>query len=381
MITLITGAPGTGKTAALMQLLKDVLAASGRVIYSHGIPDLKIDHQPLVDPATWHESVPDGSVIIIDEVQNVWRPRASGTKVPAHVSALETHRHKGIDFYIITQGPNLVDSNVRALVGRHIHLRDIGFLGRWWYEWPECADNCRTAWKHAPLKKKYKLPKEVFDLYKSASLHVKPIRSFPKMFFLAMFALAATAGLSYKIFASLKDKLAPPVVTVPTALNGAFNGYAPSNSTAKHPITPEEYFSSFVPRVEGLPHTAPRYDEVQKITQVPKPAACIDGIRRGEKERSCSCWTQQATPLQVPDTTCRQIAAGGYFDDTLPIPQQNGQQAASGLVPARPPANPQSEGLTVLASSGHGVRDSGYISARNAQTISLADKEAQKSKQ
>lgn len=211
MITLITGAPGAGKSAALVSLLFEL--SKERQIYVNGIPDLKIPHLPLDNPASWPDTVPDGSIIVIDEVQNAWRPRGPGTKVPPDVQALETHRHRGLDFYIITQGPNLVDTNVRALVGRHIHLRDVGVLGRWWYEWPECADNCRTGWKNAPLKKRYKLPKKAFELYKSSSLHIKPIRSFPVI--LIVFAIAVIAlpiGI-YMVYSSVQakiDRAAPP---------------------------------------------------------------------------------------------------------------------------------------------------------------------------
>jgi hypothetical protein len=48
--------------------------------------------------------VPDGAVVVIDEVQ-----------------------------------PHLVDANVRALVGWQIHLRDLGLLGRRWLEFDECC--------------------------------------------------------------------------------------------------------------------------------------------------------------------------------------------------------------------------------------------------
>ena len=132
MITLITGAPGAGKTAALVDLLTQL--GKDRAIYCHGIPELSIDHQELVDPATWPDTVPDGSIVVIDEVQTIWRPSGPGQRIPDHIAKLETHRHRGLDFYIITQGPNLAHSNVRALVGRHIPLRVIGFLGRWCYE-------------------------------------------------------------------------------------------------------------------------------------------------------------------------------------------------------------------------------------------------------
>lgn len=228
MITLITGAPGAGKSAALVSLLLEL--SKERQIYVNGIPDLKIPHLPLENPASWPDTVPDGSIIVIDEVQNAWRPRGPGTKVPPDVQALETHRHRGLDFYIITQGPNLVDTNVRALVGRHIHLRDVGVLGRWWYEWPECADNCRTAWKNAPLKKRYKLPKKAFDLYKSSSLHVKPLRSFPMILIVLAIALIGFVVGSYMIYSSIQSKVAP---SAPLPNSSPKPGATPNAQTVK----------------------------------------------------------------------------------------------------------------------------------------------------
>ncbi|MGA0610860.1 zonular occludens toxin family protein [Caldimonas sp. KR1-144] len=205
MITLITGAPGAGKSAALVQLLQEI--AKGRAIYVDGVPELQVPHFALEDAAKWHEVVPDGAAVVIDEVQRVWRPRGPGQRVPDAVAALETHRHRGLDFFIVTQGPNLVDKNVRALVGRHVHLRDVGVLGRWWYEWPECSES--LAWRTAPLKKRYRLPKGVFGLYKSASMHVKPIRSFPWQLGVAVLALAGVAVGVTMLYRSFSTKLGP----------------------------------------------------------------------------------------------------------------------------------------------------------------------------
>ena len=166
MITLITGTPGTGKTASAVDLL--LREYQDRPLYVDGLADLKLEHHPL-DVLTWPTEAPDGAVIVVDEVQRKWRQRGPGSKVPDSVAQLETHRHRGLDFIIITQGPRLIDSNVRALVGRHVHIRDTGFMGRWAYEWPECND--ALAWAKCQNKRRYKLPTKVFDLYKSASLH------------------------------------------------------------------------------------------------------------------------------------------------------------------------------------------------------------------
>ncbi len=144
MINLITGTPGSGKTSYALKFLLDQIKGSKRKIYVHGIPNLKIpheqvycrsktcDHCSLLDienmPESlmadqWHKYAPDGSVYFFDEAQNIYRPRSSASKVPDSVAAFEVHRHKGLDFFFITQNPRLIDSNIRALISRHIHLK------------------------------------------------------------------------------------------------------------------------------------------------------------------------------------------------------------------------------------------------------------------
>lgn len=203
MITLITGAPGAGKTNALVSLLAEL--AEGRALYVSGIPDLQVPHVVLDDPTKWHEVVEDGAAVVIDEVQRVWRPNRA--KIPDDIAALETHRHRGIDFFIVTQGPNLVHQNVRALVGRHVHLRDTGLTGRWWYEWPECAESVTTAWKQAPIKKHYRLDKKAQGLYTSASKHIKPIRSLPRSVLLLGAVIIGIGVMGWRVYDQMRPKL------------------------------------------------------------------------------------------------------------------------------------------------------------------------------
>jgi len=297
MITLITGAPGTGKTAALVAMLEEL--GQGRQLYVNGIPDLLIPHEVLEEPERWPELVPDGAVIIIDEVQRVWRPRGPGQKVPDHVAALETHRHRGLDVYVITQGPNLVDSNVRALVGRHVHLRDLGVLGRWWYEWPECADNCRTGWKNAPIKKRYRLPRAIFAKYKSASLHVKPIRSVPWMLVVMIAALLVTGILAWRVYVMISSKIAPEKPAVSPA-SASVSLMPPSNISASVRIkdtAPDERVD-FMPRLSDRPWTAPAYDDLRRVVAVPyiTGAICVND--------DCACYHGKRRILEVSSAAC-----------------------------------------------------------------------------
>lgn len=331
MITLITGAPGTGKTAALVKLLEEL--AQGRALFVNGIPDLKINHVPLDKPDEWMTTVPDGCAVVIDEVQNVWRPRGPGSKVPDHVAALETHRHRGLDFFIITQGPNLVDSNVRALVGRHVHLRDLGVLGRWWYEWPECADNCRTGWRNAPIKKRYKLPKAIFDKYKSASLHVKPIRSFPMALVILALAVTGTGAAAWIGYSRLVARGSPSQA-------GSLGGPArPASAPGMQasvggrplPRVADERID-FLPRISGRPWTSPAYDDLRQVVAVPHitGAMCVGD--------DCRCYAGDRRLLDVGPKECRDWADTRPFNPYLSAetgPAIGQPQARSDQNPAR----------------------------------------------
>lgn len=299
MITVITGAPGTGKSALLVSLL--AMLGKERAVFISGIGGLQIEHEVLEDPTQWHQTVPDGSVVVVDEVQRVWRPRGPGSKVPAEIAALETHRHRGLDFYLITQSPRLIDSNVRGLVGRHIHLRDLGILGRWWYEWPECADNCATGWKNAPIKKRYSLPKAVFGQYKSASVHIKPIRSIPWMLAVMVLALLVTGFMSWRGYVAISSKLAPPAVQQPVKSIDSITAKAhaqagPAAAAASAPVFDS---TAFVPRLSSKPETAPAYDHLRVVVAMPMVAGAICNARR------CVCVTQQGSSAGLSDGECR----------------------------------------------------------------------------
>jgi zona occludens toxin len=123
VITLVTGTPGAGKTLfAVHHIVKELLPQK-RLIFSN-INGLKI---PQVwdcgpdGPFRWQE-YPDGTIFVFDEVQHQWPAERRVSDVPPSVKALDTHRHRGMDFVLITQSPMGIDPRVRRLIGRHIHL-------------------------------------------------------------------------------------------------------------------------------------------------------------------------------------------------------------------------------------------------------------------
>lgn len=233
---LTTGVPGAGKTLyTVAKALPDIAAQTfeyqGRTIKRRlmvgGIPDLLIEHDlidvPVFDPESYRDDwssmrrdpgdppldVPyradnwwlwckPGDLIVIDECQRLFRPIASGRKIPQFIAKLETHRHYGVDFMLITQHPQLLHTNVRNLIGRQQTVRRM-FGGRSTviYEWDHCShpDKTKNAavtyWRH---------DKKAFGLYKSAEVHTKPSAARPYHIYIGMAAVGVALFLGYRFY-------------------------------------------------------------------------------------------------------------------------------------------------------------------------------------
>lgn len=177
-ITLVTGSPGAGKTLYMVKHLVDVLIPLGRPIYTNIIGlDVDCDHVFEIDidtPKTWHSGdFEDGSIFIFDEVQQHYPPRNSMSKVPPYISAYEVHRHRGFDFFFLTQGPRLIDRHLHDLTTEHIHLyRSFKMKSARIYKWNSVNPNPEPAQsKKNSVQQTFHFPKKYFDYYKSASEH------------------------------------------------------------------------------------------------------------------------------------------------------------------------------------------------------------------
>ena len=314
MITLFTGMPGAGKTAALVDLLLDIVG--DRPLFVDGLEGLTLPHT-VIDANNWPEEMPDGAVLVVDEAQRVWRPRGPAAKVPPSVSEMETHRHRGIDIFLTTQSPRLIDANVRGLVGRHVHIRDVGWYGRWWYEWPETNEG--TSWKTCPNKRRYKLPKRVFDVYKSASMHIKPIRGVPRLLYVAAALLVLLGVLAFMVYRSLSSKTSPKQAEpVPTLTTGpATSAPVPTAVSA-----PDERIA-FIPAISDRPWTAPAYDHLRVVVTMPRitGALCVND--------DCRCYHGKERLLEVSSKACAEWADTRPFDpysatEAEQQPQPNG---------------------------------------------------------
>lgn len=329
-ITLITATPGGGKTALAVQIMKEAVD-KGRPVFQLGIPELKLPYIPTPPVKEWTEkridpddpdgnelpyfTFPENALIVLDEAQRIFRVRSAGSAVPDHVAAFETVRHTGVTFLIMTQNPMFLDSHIRKLVGQHIHLRDVGLLGRWYYEWPECADPAR--WATAPIKKRFKLPKSSFGLYKSSSLHIKRKYTVPPALMMLVGAAIVASVLGYRLYSSMRDKMEPskPATEV-TAASGV--PAAPVAVASVKPLTPSvgdaaidggQYMASFVPVVPGVPESAPAYAPLRQVKQMPRVIGGACNAKRG-----CKCYTSQGTDAGLDHKQCKDWLDNPPFD-------------------------------------------------------------------
>lgn len=347
MITLITGAPGSGKTLYCIDKIIQPLVGTSvlgtgpegqaiqypREIFTN-INGLKLPHH-MIDAAWLSDLATNkqtGAVVVFDEVQRVWPNRPTGSKKPPAVEYLETHRHDGIDVVLLTQNPQLLDPAVRALVGRHLHMRRVGGIGAAVvYEWDACSNGLN--FKSAFAKKGYRYSKRVFQLYESAKIHTKQRRSLPAAVWGILIGLGAFSYFGPKFFGSLQDK-ASGANPAKVASGSSRVESSPlvvdagkQYGSGQPQLTPKEYRETYQPRMSSMPHTAPRYDQVTMPVRAPVPAACIQS-----KSKGCMCWTQDATRMTIPHDQCAAIVQNGYFLDFVRPVASTGAVVSPGAV-------------------------------------------------
>lgn len=341
MIYLITGVPGSGKSlyavSTLVQaLMKEVIRQEdgpdiSRRLCVDGIPNLLLPHELMAkrpDDLTkipegdgvwnWFDWCKPGDLIVCDEVQRHWRPRGMGTKPPAEIAALETHRHKGVDFVLITQNAMLLDQNVRRLVGRHIHVRRLfGSARALVYDWDGCqTDTTRTQ---GATKTLFSYPKSAYKLYKSSELHTKQRQKIPLFmaFPLVVIGLGAFAGpKAYDaMHGSLTGKGVSRMAIAPAVASSAPSGI-PGQGKAAAP-------SVALAAPAGPPATQPPVilaPSVALVSTRPVALGCIAFKAR------CVCYDPKGYPMDVSHAEC--VDSSQQIGKLVPLVTSNPASAA-----------------------------------------------------
>lgn len=301
-ITLQTGLPGSAKTLRLLTIVKQRAETENRQVYYHGINNLQLSWILLDDPKQWF-TLPDGAIIFIDECQDLFPVHDAKLASQEYVLQLAKHRHKGYDIYLVTQHPMNIHAFIRRLIDKHCHnIRAFGMQASNVHEWNRVIDYPEKQKKDSQSSI-FKFPAEAFKYYKSAEVHTIQ-RKIPKRIIWLLLIPFLLAGLGYVAYTKLN----------PQHTRDLIEGNKPSEQqnllTQQTKILPkQDYFEAHTARISDFPASAPIYDEITKPTTAPLPSACV------LFKNKCQCYSQQATKLQTSDNVCRQIVAGGYFQD------------------------------------------------------------------
>lgn len=303
MIELTTGVPGSGKTLSMVDRLHKLQtkwardSAEIRPVFVSGIPDLALPHTALplksvqlsksATPSLvpdW-EALPDGALVIISEAQGCFPPRSSQSTPPDHVAFLNVHRHKGLDIWLDTQHPKLIDGSVRALVGKHQHYRRLfGGQRAVVYEWDSCSDS--LSGMNTATKSFYSYPKHAFKFYKSAEVHTKQSFKLPIWFLLPFLALLL--GLYF----------------VPSAYDLIANGSSGKGIHSTAPAAQPDAASESSPDASEPTTTKKQPLGVPVAISPPlQISACL------ASESFCRCYTATGIRLKMNDADCRAAAA------------------------------------------------------------------------
>ena len=306
-ITLITGLIGSGKTLRAVWYIDQELK-SGRAVYACNLEGLNLPGViPWEDPRKWQE-LPPGALLVVDEAQRFWRARRSG-EVPIELQEAETSRHEAVSMLILTQQPTYLDKHLRGLVTRHEHLyRRRGAAAASLYVWERCVEDPNSASeKDGADQSLFVYPKHLYGAYKSAEMHTVKLR-------LGTRAKMIIAGLvvgGLLIGSVVWDHTvgAEPASAATVVAPGAGVGSADARPGAALPrdALRLSYEEQFTPRNPIKPWSAPAWDG-RAVVSDPHVYCIAVGV---DGQDGCSCYTEQATRLNVDLDKCMVIARQG----------------------------------------------------------------------
>lgn len=313
MIYLITGKPRHGKGLYTFGKVDEKAKRENRQVYYVHIPECKFDWIELKDISEWPK-LPHGAIIVVDEAHNYFPQEKIGARRPEYIQLLDQHAQFGYDFYIISQNPKGITTYLRDRVEEHWHLirkfgKEVSTVYKFYDVQPVPLSKSS---KENAIKETFHFPKHLYGMYRSAQMHNVKVNVPFRYYLLYIIPVIVIVLIWYGLtgLASISEKW--ETHEPETSLSNDPSLFGLGVGTKKGGLVQSpgmDYYAARAERLHGLPHTAPIYDEITKPVEAPLPAACV--LIRNE----CTCYTQQATKLNTPDDTCRQIVEKGYFVD------------------------------------------------------------------
>lgn len=269
-----------------------------RTIYAN-IKALKIDNiRPL--EYDWRDC-PDGSIIVIDEVQNVDPYDKEKDKHNPIIRDLTIHRHRGFDFYFITQYPNLLHPVAQVLIGVHYHLTvPWGWRTRV-YQWGSIRTFPNTLVNKVNVERKFDFnpPASLFKLYKSTTINTHEKRlPWKPLILVGLFVLACLVVLFMNLSSAKKSRL----ITNESVIASA-PASTPKNASAVA-VSSSAPASTVVSSVPGTPtlEQIQLAQYQQKLREMPANVIAFGN--------NCTAYNSDGLPLDLSLSECKKYALG-----------------------------------------------------------------------
>lgn len=347
-ITLLTGLPGSGKSARLVKFILQAIAA-GELVYTCNVDGIKVPGVlPWEDPTAWRD-LPPGSVLVVDEAQQFFRARRSGDP-PEYITAMEKIRHDGVRLILATQQPNYLDTHLRGLVGMHEHLvREDGGKSTFIFRSTgSIIDNVRITKKKAKELYDYEtwvIDPETFTYYTSAQVHTMKYAMPAKLKKAAVLLPLAVAAFALPFVLIFRDGYTKATAgkeseAVPLAAR-ASDARPPrrfGTSAGDEPRTAEELALLITPTIPGVAWSAPAWSgrEVQSDPHI----YCL-AVGERDRYEGCRCFSEQGTRVQMELLECIDVARNGepYNPFKPPEPRTSERYGGAGSGAGQRPAD------------------------------------------
>lgn len=280
-----------------------------RTIYTN-IRSLKIDYVRSME-YDWR-TCPDGSIIVIDEVQNVEPYQNIKDKNDPIIKDLTVHRHRGFDFYFITQYPSLLHPTVAVIIGVHFHLTVPYGLKTKVYQFGSIRAypntmankfNCENKFYFSP-------PDRLFKLYKSTTINTHQKRiPYKQLMGFGVLTLAASSIFAYGLMGAKDSELVGGKGFTP--VTAAVESPALSHASVKAPDTP---VVPKAPDTPVVPTSQPYAQSVRpdaQVTNLYNPVtgdyyASVDVAVAGAVmvRGKCQAFNKKAQNVPMPDSEC-----------------------------------------------------------------------------
>lgn len=280
-----------------------------RTIYTN-INNLKIDYV-RANVYDWR-TCPDGSIIVIDEVQLVEPYKETKQKDNPIVQDLTIHRHRGFDFYFITQSAALLHVQIKDLIAVHYHLTlPFGWVTKvYQYGSFRANPNAVSVKISAERSFSFNPPASIFKLYKSTTINTAQKRIPYKMIFgFGSIVLLGIFGFIWAFNSASNSELGKVVQGKDSPIASATaKTQTPSSATAATVASVSSATAAMTAQYDAQIKILQQQQQIEQLQAQIKAAKTPSNVIAFGN--NCTAYNSDGLPLDMSLSECKQYASG-----------------------------------------------------------------------